>query len=161
MVTVQDNIDNIKSLVELALKDLFEKDSYLFCVDANERSLTHKLAVYLAAYFPDYDVDCEYNRDGAVPKRLLACKQSIESDDTNAITVYPDIIIHKRGPAKDGSNFVVIEAKKRGLPVDFDRGKLQAYKQNANLQYAHAFLITLPVGESVRGREAATYIESV
>jgi len=158
MVTMQ---DNIKSRVERALRDLFKNDEYLFEVDVNERSLTHKLAVYLQAYFPGYDVDCEYNRDDKVPKRLLISKQLIESDDTNAVTVYPDIIIHKRGPSADGSNLVVIEAKKRGQPVGSDREKLQAYKQDLRLQYAHAFLIVMPVGQSTRGLEPAPYIEDV
>ena len=40
-----------------ALERLIAKDSYLLLVDANERSLTHQLAVHLAKAFPDYDVD--------------------------------------------------------------------------------------------------------
>ena len=50
--------------LEIALSELIERDSFLFEADANERSITHKLAEYLQAQFQDWNVDCEYNRNG-------------------------------------------------------------------------------------------------
>lgn len=101
---------------------LISKDSYLFVVDANERSLTHKFAEYLQEKFKEWNVDCEYNRDGIDKKELQSFKKNISSDDTDAVTVYPDIIIHHRG-TKD--NLVVIEAKKTSsTDKDNDKGKL-------------------------------------
>ncbi len=57
-----------KRVVEALLK-VGEKDKALLAVSANERSITHKLAEYLQTAFPEYNVDCEYNRDGDDPKR--------------------------------------------------------------------------------------------
>ena len=59
--------------------------------------------------------DCEYNRYGDEPKRIeeimrIIVDQAVSTDETKATTVYPDIIIHKRGDR--GPNLLVIEAKK-------------------------------------------------
>ena len=53
----------IKKRVKRSIEKLIDKDEYLLNVDANERSITHKLEEYLQQEFPTYDVDCEYNRD--------------------------------------------------------------------------------------------------
>lgn len=45
------------------MKSFYEKERYLLENNANERSLTHKLAEYLNLEFQDFDVDCEYNLD--------------------------------------------------------------------------------------------------
>ncbi|MGB5051569.1 MAG: hypothetical protein WBO46_21665 [Caldilineaceae bacterium] len=133
-------IENIRA----AYSQLISKDGYLLRADANERSITHKLAEYLQLYFPEWHVDCEYNRNGLDVKKLDTFKRSIKSDDTNAVSVYPDIIIHHRD-TKD--NLVVIEAKKNSYSgEDHDEEKLRAYKND--LQYKFAFKITFPVGDT-------------
>jgi hypothetical protein len=69
------------------------------------------LAEKLQNYFPDYKVDCEYNRHGDETKRLQYPFRRVilQPDDLDAKTVYPDIIIHQRG--HDNDNLVVIEVK--------------------------------------------------
>ena len=57
-------------------------------MDANERSLTHKLAEYLQCEFPDWHVDCEYNRHGLDVKRLAIHSWRVKADDTEARTVF-------------------------------------------------------------------------
>lgn len=59
--------------------------------------------------FPDFDVDCEYNRDGVAPKKIGHLGLYPDDDDTEAETVFPDIIVHRRGTEQ---NYLVIEAKK-------------------------------------------------
>ncbi|MEK6570702.1 MAG: hypothetical protein AABZ61_04980 [Bacteroidota bacterium] len=121
--------------------------------DANERSITHQFAVYLEEEFLQYDVDCEYNRNGLHQKKLLNFKKHIESDDAEGTTVYPDIIVHHRNT---DDNFIVVEAKKTSNKIVHqpdsqcacDLCKLRAYK--AELGYRHAFLVKFPVGEELR-----------
>ncbi len=138
----------VKEKIFRAFKCLLKHDRYLLDVKINERSLTHQLAVYLEQEFPEYNVDCEYNRDGHDSKKLLSfkIKKNITPDDTEGTTVYPDIIIHHRG-TKD--NFVVIEAKKtlNQNQDKNDKQKLKAYKQELN--YLHAFFIRFPVGDEL------------
>lgn len=129
----------IKKIIA-AYDQLVSKDAHLFEVDANERSITHKFAEYLQQLFQDWNVDCEYNRNGFEAKKLETFKKVVDSDDTNAVSVYPDIIIHHRG-TKD--NLLIIEAKKTSFSgEDFDIKKLKAYKDD--LGYRFAFKITLP-----------------
>lgn len=140
-----------------AFNKLLADDQYLLKADANERSITHKLAEYLQAEFSDWNVDCEYNRDGMDIKRLMSFKKYITSDDTEATSVFPDIIIHNRGT---NDNLVVIEAKKSTNTVDNDNDKLHAYKHELN--YKFAIKIKLPVGDSIKNiTDISEYIEFI
>lgn len=141
----------VRAKIEAALDELFKNDSVLLRVDANERSITHQLAIYLKEQFQTYDVDCEYNREGIHPKRLQSFKKSVMTDDINGSTVFPDIIIHNRN---EPNNHVVIEAKKANLNDSDDRIKLEAYKNE--LHYDYAFLINFPT----EGKLASTLVSS-
>lgn len=123
---------------------VIKNDAYLLVAAANERSITHRLAIYLEAEFPEYNVDCEYNKNGSYPKRLINFRKTINSDNTDGVTVYPDIIVHHRGT---NDNFIVIEAKKSSNTDLEDREKLQVYK--TELSYTHAFFVKFPVGEDL------------
>lgn len=135
----------IESALEESLDQLLRADFELLQVDANERSISHRLAVYLEEYFPGWNVDCEYNRDHDDPKRLNIISRDIQSDDTQATTVYPDIIIHKRGTDE---NLVVIEMKKTSSKEDddYDLGKLHAFKGQLGYQFA-IFIKVQTIGE--------------
>ena len=95
--------------VRTARSRLLKEDTYLLEAGVNERSISHRLARYLEEQFPDWDVDCEQNRDGHEPKRLRLDPESVRSDDTQGTTVYPDIIVHERGTRR---NLLAIEIKK-------------------------------------------------
>lgn len=141
--------DNIYERIVKAFSQLFINDKYLLNVTANERSITHKFAEYLQQEFPDWNVDCEFNRNGLDAKRLSSLVREIKSDDTDGITVYPDIIIHKRGTKE---NLVVIEAKKSNIQDnDYDFQKLLAYKKDLN--YKYAYKIIFPVGKEINKNE--------
>ena len=101
--------------------------------------------------FEDYNVDCEYNRDGPeVPKRLTYDIEEIykkqgqlgkyDIKDTDAKTVYPDIIVHKR---KEKNNLIVIEAKKDNSKTskEIDMEKLRKYKKELGYKFAIFLLI--------------------
>lgn len=127
--------------VHAAYRDLVENDFALFEVDANERSLTHKLAEHLQRQFPDWHVDCEYNRKGELPKRLKVT--TVRTNNTDGGTVFPDIIIHHR---KTNENLVVIEAKKNSTVGTGDvEEKLRTYISDHG--YRFAFVVVFPVGD--------------
>ncbi|RZD14205.1 MAG: hypothetical protein EVJ47_05925 [Candidatus Acidulodesulfobacterium ferriphilum] len=116
----------------------------------NERSITHKLAEYIQKYFSDYNVDCEYNRmpnkrnnNGEaeakfIPKELNLSVSKTRSNDDKGTTVYPDIIIHKRGSNK--SNLIVIEAKKKANVT-----------KKLRLKVSDLFILILPTAFAVAG----------
>ncbi len=168
----QEVITRIHNAYEL----LLQNDAHLFTFDANERSITHKLAGYLQAEFPEWNVDSEYNRDGedvkTVPpweRRREELLEKLETEITQkqrntierildgGISVYPDIIVHHRGTT---NNLVVIEAKKSSYSGDdFDEEKLLTYKND--LRYQYAFKVTFPVAKDFQDANAKTDIQEV
>lgn len=156
--------NEIKNKLIRAYNSLLKNDGHLLIVEANERSITHKFAEYIQMEFPEYNVDCEYNRnlygEKTVPiweartdkliSELLQPKTTagqkariIQKMLDGEVSVYPDIIVHHRG-TKD--NFVVIEAKK-STNIENDEEKLLAYKDKDGLYYKHAFAVLFLVGK--------------
>lgn len=135
------NQQDIDYRLNRALDTLFEVDDYLLSVDSSERSISHQLAVHLAQEFPGYDVDCEYNRDGFDVKRLQLSQRPVNDDDLEAVTVFPDIIVHRRGTNEH--NLLAIEMKKGSSTIrpDYDFEKLKAFRQE--LKYAFAVHVTV------------------
>jgi hypothetical protein len=124
--------------VSRALALLLQRDSYLLRNDVNERSIVHRFAMYLQSELAHLDVDCEYNRDGVDPKRIEYLGLHPDYEDTEAKTVFPDVIAHRRG---SDENYLVIELKKTTNRVDrrVDFAKLRGYK--AHLEYRFALFI--------------------
>lgn len=127
--------DKIERIIKICLLKLRKQDKDLLDINVNERTITHKLAEYLQEHFPEFNVDCEYNRferkdiDNMV-KKLDLPTDNISWDDTEAKTVFPDIIVHKRrSPEK---NILVIEVKKslHNISGDLDRNKLIAFTKD-------------------------------
>lgn len=135
----------IKEALAASLGKLILVDNEILLNDINERSISHRLANYLEPHFPGWNVDCEYNRNHDEIKRLQIQRRNIESDDTQATTVFPDIIIHRRG--KD-DNLVVIEMKKTTSQENdtYDIGKLNAFKKQ--LGYKFAIFVKIRTGEA-------------
>jgi hypothetical protein len=135
----------IKRRVELALSVFRECEAEIIARNPSERSLTHRLAVHLESSFPGWNVDCEFNRIGTIPKKVhMYAPSLVGTASEEAITVFPDIIVHRRGEA--GPNLLVIEAKKATSQIgdEFDKLKLTAYKRD--LAYKYAAFIVLPAG---------------
>src|SRR2546428_1617778 len=96
--------------IDGAIEKVYKKDADLIDLNANERAIAHRLAVYLEGVIPGTNVDCEYNRYGAVrtPKALPgieSCKEKKEKD-----WIIPDILIHVR-KSEDRDNFAAFEIK--------------------------------------------------
>ena len=136
--------------VAWALSELLANDHDLLELDANERSITFRFAMYLQPRFPDWTVDCEFKRDGVEPKRLGHLELYPDSEDEEAKTVFPDVIVHRRGTKQ---NYLVVEFKKSTSRVDrqIDLRKLHGYK--LQLGYVHALFVE--VGTSGQASVAA------
>jgi len=138
------DIEIKENLIE-SIKDLFKYDIYLLKNDLSERSITHRLAVCLEKNFSGSDVDCEYNGHAEAGHRKLVkmlrsevIKLGLirENDGDNEIInryVFPDIIIHKRGPSGSGKNILIVEAKKSTSTAtkEYDLEKLKRYTSPA------------------------------
>jgi hypothetical protein len=118
-----------------ALRTLLLHDAFLLEIDANERSIAYRLAMYLQLQLPDFHVDCEYNRDGIDPKKIQHLGLYPDDEDTEARTAFPDIIAHKRGTVE---NYLAIELKKSTNSTQraIDYAKLRGYKKNLGFQFA-------------------------
>jgi len=116
----------IKEKVKIALSMLLKNDAFLLEHDVNERSISHKLAEYLQQLFPDYDVDCEYNRKSLEVKKLVGIAECRNSPTDN---VSPDIIVHHRNSA---DNVLVIEVKtpKSESAEQQDKKKLELFTKD-------------------------------
>jgi hypothetical protein len=118
----------ITKLVESAVSRLVEEQPALLELDVTERALSHHLALYLAQSVPPpFDVDVEYNRHGAEPKRLRLPRRKALDRELRATTVFPDILIHRRNT--DDANLLVLELKKPGEPLAYDNLKLRAFRR--------------------------------
>jgi hypothetical protein len=125
------NEKEVRQVVSTALQRVKDEDTDLLRLDVNERSITHRLGMYLQEAVGDaWDVDVEYNRIGGnetkeVPEELLTSGSQGR--------VVPDVIIHRRGSGEH--NVLVVEAKKSGNSDGGDRQKIRAYLQHLNYDF--------------------------
>ena len=132
---------DVEARLGKAEEKLRRTDRFLLRNDVNERSITHKLAQHLEKYFRGWDVDCEYNRVGTelMTKRLRSPgAEQCHTDDTDAQTIYPDIIVHRRG--KENQNLLVIEAKKSSSRSGTSRDEEKPRNLASNWVTSTAFL---------------------
>ncbi len=163
----KDDRTRIETAVNKAVELLFKNDGFLLEHDVSERAITHRLALYLTEFFPDYDVDCEYNNDvdarngrkyiaflvnEAKKMGLITSEEALDQDFVYR-SVFPDIIVHKRGKNGGENNLLVIEVKKSSSKQQqyFDHHKLQKYtssEEENHLAYSYGIFLEIPVGES-------------
>ena len=155
------DLETIQRNLNSALNKLLEFDSFLLKNSANERSITHKLAEYLQSEFDDWNVDCEYNKinenQNIEPKKIRLENEEVSIYDTDAKTVFPDIIVHQRHGKE---NLLVIEAKKfrNNSNIDLDHLKLCKFtSKKHDFKYEYGFHITFFTGKT-RYKEFPTMI---
>ena len=137
--------------VVFALGDFYARETYLLEKDLGERTLTHRLAVALERQFPEWNVDCDYNRLGERTWRLP--KASIVStDDELGKSIYPDVVVHQRSIPE---NLLAIEVRKASnhQPPEHDRHKLRGLT-DPHLWFAYRIGVLLTLG-----RDQATLSE--
>lgn len=114
---MENKLKVLDNLINQALDMLYERDMHLIMNRAvnsqgrddkhhvGERSIVFRFAHYLQNLiddnggFKEYNLDCEYNRNGAECKALPSFPNG----------TYPDVIIHKRG--SNENNLLVLEFK--------------------------------------------------
>lgn len=146
-----DNFSEIYFKLNNALSELFKNDRILIKNNINERTISHRLAIYLQKEFQDYDVDCEYNRHCSeiktieIPRDKDGNEIIISWDDSEQKTIFPDIIVHKRN--NDMNNLVVIEIKKSTNFVDksYDENKLKSFTRNNSYNYKYGIFIFIDI----------------
>jgi len=140
----------ISKVVEGAINLLIAEQSALLNLDVTERALSHHLARYIATLVPEgYDVDIEYNRHFADPKRLNLPSRNALDRELRATTVFPDILVHCRNT--DEKNLLVLELKKPGEDLEYDEIKLRAFRRELGYPHtAHVILGQSHDGEIVR-----------
>ncbi len=144
--------ESVREALTASIDLLLREDDDLLQSKACERAITHRLALHLTPLVPDWQVDCEYNIDGADYKRLqhgLSTGEEMQ-DPKKGSLVYPDIIVHMRGESGQAANLLVIEVKKYGASkadVDLDRRKLEHYRSNTKLRYQHALFLWIGTGK--------------
>lgn len=110
--------------VVTALTEFYGSETWLFEHDLGERTLTHRFAVHLEKQFPDWKVDCNYDRLGERTLRLPR-GSIVSTDDHLAKSIYPDIVVHQREIPK---NLLAIEVRKatNHQSPEHDQHKLRA-----------------------------------
>jgi len=130
----------IQKKVNVAIGVLLKNDEKLLKIDVHERSITHKLAEYLQIQFPDWNVDCEYNRKGDATKIIQGHLEEC-TEHEKQYRVFPDIIVHQRGT---NSNLLVIEVKKNtsSKKRECDERKLKYFtKSDEEYHYSYGLFI--------------------
>ena len=135
------SLEDLRGRVVTAVSNLYRYDGDLIIRCANERSITHKLAEHMQREFLHWHVDCEYNRAGCDPKRLNIAAKKTSIDATEAVTVYPDIVVHRRGT---DVNLLVVEVKKGGGEIQtWDEEKLRAFTSHNRVRYQFGLFLKL------------------
>jgi len=135
--------EELKQLVEHAINDFNDHDTYLISRDLSERCICSKFAMYLEKFvsdsrFRDYHVDVEYNRG--------AKGNEYRPKNIGDKRIVVDLIVHKRGynPELGFNNLICIEMKKsndkRGFSQDEERLKLMTIS-SSTFCYRMGFLI--------------------
>jgi len=110
------NSEVIESSLYSSIDHLFRNDLFLLTYDVHERTIAHRLAVYLEHRFAVFHVDCEYNND---LDSETGRKQVYYPNSSSGTGVYPDIIVRHRGLNCPNHNLLVIEIKKNSsMPND-------------------------------------------
>lgn len=142
----------IWNILKSGLDMLYDNDQYLISTEGHyyvsERSIAHKLGCYLSHLIKEYDVDCEFNRNLDVVKKM--------GDDN----IIPDIVIHKRGSNED--NLIVIEVKPwwNDKKEEFikDENKL-TFLTNCNSQYKYKYGFSLIIKKNREDTEVKIFID--
>ncbi|MFY0989096.1 hypothetical protein [Halomonas sp. C05BenzN] len=128
-----------------ALERLQERDAALLYDEASERSIACRLACHLQPLFPDWDVDCEFNCWTGPGQRKGHLVVATTSDATEARTIFPDLLIHRR---PHGERLAVIELQKSTQHHSRHRELKKLHRCQARLGCRHALLIEIGVGEA-------------
>ena len=139
--------DQIRTAIQSAIEGVLKEARPLNFQLAHERTIAQRLAVHMEPHFcQEWDVDCEYDRDGQMKKAVEGIKGCDEEKKTNEIL--PDIIVHHREQAGRAHNLIVIEVKKNAKEDPCDRRKLELLTDaRGHYQYQSGLYINVDGGK--------------
>src|ERR1700684_32293 len=82
--------------VVAALKEFYAREAFLFEHDLGERALTHRLALHVERQFPDFEVDCDFDRARAANPEHAARLDRVDRRSSRQI----DLPRYRRAPAQ-------------------------------------------------------------
>lgn len=141
-------LELLQSNIEKAFDLVYKNDEFLITNGLCERCIMFRFADYLADLYPNYNVDCEYNRHIENVKRISKDEE-----------IFPDVILHTRGV--DDNNFAIIELKNKTNPGNSgrknDEKKLRALtksKSDGNkdslYNYGYKFGLAITICEDLK-----------
>jgi len=143
----------LESKVRKCIDRLIKDDSHLLRESVYERTISGRLGHYMINEFPNYDVDCEYDKniESLEDKKIIyEIEYRVGVKIKNPKKIVPDIIIHKRG--LNSENLLVVEMKKntsKNNAINYDDIKLKAATTEvlSNINYAFGALVIMNVGD--------------
>lgn len=160
----QENIDKLKIMINSALDELYNKDLHLIINKpltdigkddehhVGERAIVFRFAHYLQNYiekdgtFNEFNLDCEYNRNGVSTKKLPSFPNG----------TFPDVILHKRG--SNDNNILVMEFKTYwNKDQHNDCNKIREFTQSPG-EYEFLYGVAILIEKS---RDKVKIIESI
>jgi hypothetical protein len=63
--------EKIEHALNEALDTLLKRDAHILKADANERTISHRLAGYLEPYFDGWNVDCDLRPFQSIPRFII------------------------------------------------------------------------------------------
>lgn len=124
--------EQLKFVINDALKELYKNDKDLIDNCENENTLTAKLTCYIQKRIDGYNVDAFYNRDIKKPKM-----------NSNEDKIVPDIVIHKRLNGKFNLAAMEVKGFWNSEPRKFDEDKLKDLKT----KYSYSFIFRIELNE--------------
>jgi|688.fasta_scaffold00232_34 hypothetical protein len=88
------NISKFNTLINRGLEILTSEDRHLLDNNLSERCITHKLGEHYQNIFPDWNVDCEYNRnlkeikEWPTPEEMLEMFSNILRENNNIFSEF-------------------------------------------------------------------------
>lgn len=135
MILDNNQISELKDLINNCLDHLYKYDQFIINNSTNERAVVFRFGIYLQDFlyksnFSDLDLDSEYNRRHSEVKRTQSFPKGI----------IPDLLIHKRDSQEQ--NILVMEFKgywnKDARDNDFLKlGEFTAQELNKSYHYGY------------------------
>lgn len=139
--------DQVRAAIQSAVDAVRNETRPLDYERAHERTIAQRLAVHMEPHFDrEWNVDCEYDRDGQLKKTLEGIKGCNSKKATDEIL--PDIIVHHRESEGRANNLLVIELKKDAREDPCDRRKLELLTSpRGHYQYQLGLYINIDRGD--------------
>ncbi len=144
--------DQVRAAVQSAIDGVRGEMPPLNFHAAHERSIAHRLAAHMEPRLDqdhDWNIDCEYDRDGQLKKTLEGIKGCDAEKRTDEIL--PDIVVHHREVEGRDYNLLVIEIKKSARQDPCDQRKLELLTASpGHYQYQLGLYINVDNGNFTR-----------